>query len=178
MTNQRLLLVLNLIGWEDRASLQDQSQSEIKQNQCNPALLSKLDWNCYKWEQTLKTPPVGTWVPIYKCRQVNISITQYSPHKRVTWIPNLLIKSLANRRSHSTTPPFTMRSRTFTFLKNRGVPFLKVTDKRLKEHFLKSGPSCMSFEERCSLKRGVPRKRGSTFTLIYMMELWECVIPF
>lgn len=40
---------------------------------------------------------------------------------------------------------------------------MKVTDKRLKEHFLKSGPSCMSFEERCSLKRGVPAQERFYF---------------
>ena len=31
-------------GWEDDASFLDQSQSEVKQNQCNPRLISTLNW--------------------------------------------------------------------------------------------------------------------------------------
>ena len=41
-----LVLVLHLIGWESGASCLDQSQIEVKQNQCNPGWLSTLSW---KW---------------------------------------------------------------------------------------------------------------------------------
>ena len=40
----RLPLVLHLIGWEGGVGFLDQSQSEVKQNQSNPGLLSKLNW--------------------------------------------------------------------------------------------------------------------------------------
>ena len=38
-----LMLVLHLDGWGRGASL-DQSQSKVKQNQCNPGFLSTLGW--------------------------------------------------------------------------------------------------------------------------------------
>ena len=40
VTKSRLVLVLNLIGSKGGASFLDKSQSVIKQNQCNPGLLS------------------------------------------------------------------------------------------------------------------------------------------
>ena len=39
-----LVLVIHLIGWESGASFLDQLQREVKQNQCNPGLLSTLFW--------------------------------------------------------------------------------------------------------------------------------------
>ena len=44
MTKSRLVLVLYLIGWEGGASFLDKSQNAVKQNQCNPGLLSTLSW--------------------------------------------------------------------------------------------------------------------------------------
>ena len=39
VTNSRLVLVKHLIGWEGGTSFLDQSESEVKQNHCNPRLL-------------------------------------------------------------------------------------------------------------------------------------------
>ena len=39
-----LVLVIHLIGWESGASFLNQLQREVKQNQCNPGLLSTLFW--------------------------------------------------------------------------------------------------------------------------------------
>ena len=39
-TESWLVLVLHLIGWESDASYLDQLQSEVRQNQSNPVLLS------------------------------------------------------------------------------------------------------------------------------------------
>ena len=44
VTKSWLVLVLHLIGWERGASFLDQSKSNVTQNQCNPRLLSKLNW--------------------------------------------------------------------------------------------------------------------------------------
>ena len=41
-TKSWLVLALYLIGWESDASFLNQSQSEVKQNQWNPALFIKL----------------------------------------------------------------------------------------------------------------------------------------
>ena len=40
-----LVLVLYLIGWDGGTTFLDQSQSEVKQNQCYVRLLSTLNWN-------------------------------------------------------------------------------------------------------------------------------------
>ena len=42
VTKSWLMLVLHLIGWGSGASFEDQSQSKVKQNQCNPGLLLTL----------------------------------------------------------------------------------------------------------------------------------------
>ena len=47
-TKSWLGLVLYLIGRESGASFLNQSQSEVKQNRCNPRLLSTLNWNWRK----------------------------------------------------------------------------------------------------------------------------------
>ena len=46
MTKSRLVLVLRLIGYEDGASFLDQSQSVVKQNQCNPDYFRHSIENC------------------------------------------------------------------------------------------------------------------------------------
>ena len=46
MTKSRLVLVLHMIGLEGGASFLDQSQSAVKQNQCNPGLLWYSIENC------------------------------------------------------------------------------------------------------------------------------------
>ena len=43
-TKVRLVLVLNLIGWESSASFLDQLLIEVKQNQSTPGLLSSLNY--------------------------------------------------------------------------------------------------------------------------------------
>ena len=47
-TKSWLALVLYLIGRESGASFLNQSQSEVKQNRCNPRLFSTLNWNWRK----------------------------------------------------------------------------------------------------------------------------------
>ena len=44
VTKSWLVLVLHLIGWERGVSFLDQPKSKVTQNQCNPRLLSKLNW--------------------------------------------------------------------------------------------------------------------------------------
>ena len=44
VTKSRLVLVLLLIGWEGGVKFTDQSESVVKQNQCNPGILSTLSW--------------------------------------------------------------------------------------------------------------------------------------
>ena len=46
-----LVLVLRLPVWESRASFLAQSQSQLKQNQCNTGLLSTLYWKLLWYKQ-------------------------------------------------------------------------------------------------------------------------------
>ena len=67
-----LISVLLPIGWESRASYLDQSQSEVRQNQCNPGKISilslKLLERLFNWlgdEQFSQLP--RTFLPDYVC---------------------------------------------------------------------------------------------------------------
>ena len=71
-TKSWLISVLLPIGWESRASYLDQSQSEVRQNQCNPGKISilslKLLERLFNWlgdEQFSQLP--RTFLPDYVC---------------------------------------------------------------------------------------------------------------
>ena len=44
VTKLWLVSILHLIGWESDSSFQNQTQNEVKLNQCNLGLLSTLNW--------------------------------------------------------------------------------------------------------------------------------------
>ena len=99
VTKSRLVLVLNLIGSQNGASILDQSYKEMEENQRNPRLLSILNWQLllatYQYNldcpQTLQIWPQAllcrtTLVPVIwssesKSEFIDISVTFYSKNE-------------------------------------------------------------------------------------------------
>ena len=59
-TSSRLMLALNLIGWESGTCFLDQSRNEIKKTQNNSRLISTLDWKWLHMQVKLSLKPHAT----------------------------------------------------------------------------------------------------------------------